>query len=68
MSPDPNFGFIIAAYALALLMVAGMIGVIAMDYARLKRQLSSLDSQQQRRGPRHPVSLEAPPQEPGSLD
>ena len=42
MSPDPHLGFVIAAYALAFVIVAGMIGTILADYMRLKQALSSL--------------------------
>lgn len=51
MSHDPHQGFIIAAYALAFVMVAGMIGVIWMDYLRLKRQLSSLAAFKRQQNP-----------------
>ena len=42
MSHDPHFGFVIAAYALAFVIVAGMIVTILADYMRLKQALSSL--------------------------
>ena len=42
MSHDPHFGFVIAAYALALVIVTGMITTILADYMRLKKALSSL--------------------------
>jgi hypothetical protein len=42
MSHDPHLGFIIAAYALAFVMIAGMTGAIVVDYLRLKRSLSML--------------------------
>lgn len=42
MSHDPHLGYVVAAYALAFVMLAGMIGVIWVDYWRLKRSLSSL--------------------------
>jgi heme exporter protein CcmD len=42
MSHDPHFGFVIAAYALAFAIVAGMIATILADYMRLKQALSSL--------------------------
>ncbi len=42
MSHDPHLGFVIAAYALAFVIVAGMIVTILADYMRLKQALSSL--------------------------
>ena len=42
MNHDPHFGVIIAAYALAFVMVAGIVGAIWVDYVRLRRSLSSL--------------------------
>lgn len=43
MSHDPHhFGFVVAAYALAFVIVAGMIVTIVADYIRLKRALASL--------------------------
>ncbi|MGH6853274.1 MAG: heme exporter protein CcmD, partial [Methylocella sp.] len=42
MSHDPHLGFVIAAYALAFVIVTGMIITILADYVRLKRALSSL--------------------------
>jgi heme exporter protein CcmD len=42
MSHDPHFGFVIAAYALGFMIVAGMIVTILADYMRLKQALSSL--------------------------
>jgi heme exporter protein CcmD len=42
MSHDPHFGFVVAAYALAVVIVAGMIVTILADYMRLKQALWSL--------------------------
>ena len=42
MSHDPHFGFVVAAYALAFVIVAAMIVTILADYLRLKQALSSL--------------------------
>jgi hypothetical protein len=42
MSHDPNFGFVIAAYALALVIVGGMVVTIVADYVNLKQALGSL--------------------------
>ncbi|MDQ6701778.1 MAG: heme exporter protein CcmD [Pseudomonadota bacterium] len=41
MSHDPHLGFVIAAYAFAFVIVAGMIVTILADYIRLKQALSS---------------------------
>lgn len=42
MSLDPHFGFVVAAYVLAFVIVAGMILTILADYMRLKQSLASL--------------------------
>ena len=42
MSHDPHFGFVVAAYALAFVIVAGMIVTILADYIRLKQALWSM--------------------------
>ncbi len=42
MSHDPHFGFVVAAYAFAFVIVAGMIVMILADYIRLKHALCSL--------------------------
>ncbi len=42
MSHDPNLGFVVAAYALAFVIVAGMIVTILADYLRLKQALVAL--------------------------
>ena len=42
MSHDPHFGFVVAAYAIAFVIVAGMIVTILADYKRLKQALASL--------------------------
>jgi hypothetical protein len=41
MNHDPHLGFVIAAYALALVIVAGMAVTIIADYINLKRALAS---------------------------
>jgi heme exporter protein CcmD len=56
MSHDPHLGFVIAAYALAFVIVAGMIVTITADYIRLKQGLSLL-SRGTRQDP-DPESLE----------
>ncbi len=40
MSADPNFGFVVAAYALGFAVLGGMILAVVTDYLRLKRALS----------------------------
>ncbi len=47
MSHDPHFGFVVAAYALAFVIVAGMIVTILADYMRLKQALASLSQTSQ---------------------
>ena len=42
MSHDSHFGFVVAAYAFAFVIVAGMIVMILADYNRLKQALCSL--------------------------
>ena len=42
MSHDPHFGFVVAAYAIAFVIVAGMIVTILADYMRLRQALSAL--------------------------
>ncbi len=42
MSHDPNLGFVVAAYALAFVIVAGMIVTILADHLRLKQALAAL--------------------------
>jgi heme exporter protein CcmD len=51
MSPDPHLSYIIAAYALAFVIVAGMIGAILVDYMRLKQSLASLAALDRRERP-----------------
>ncbi|HTV32034.1 MAG TPA: heme exporter protein CcmD [Methylocella sp.] len=46
MSHDPHFGYIIAAYALALVIVASMAASLLADYLRLKRALAAFDHQE----------------------
>jgi heme exporter protein CcmD len=44
MNHDPHFGSVIAAYALAFVVLGGMIGAVVIDYLRLKRALSMLSA------------------------
>ncbi len=46
MSHDPHFGFVVAAYVLALTVIGGMIAAITVDYRRLKRALELLGRHQ----------------------
>lgn len=39
---DPNSGFVIAAYIVALVVIAGMIIATLADYASLKKSLAKL--------------------------
>jgi heme exporter protein CcmD len=49
MSHDPHLGFVVAAYALAFVIVTGMLATILADYMRLKKALASL-SRETRQG------------------
>ncbi|VFU08693.1 heme exporter protein CcmD [Methylocella tundrae] len=40
MTADPHFGFIVAAYGVGFVVIAGMIFAILRDYFTLKRALS----------------------------
>jgi heme exporter protein CcmD len=40
MTADPHFGFVVAAYAVAFVIVAAMILVILGDYWTLRRDLA----------------------------
>ena len=42
MSHDPHFGSVLAAYALALAVIAAMIAAVVLDHRRLKRALSKI--------------------------
>ena len=42
MNHDPHFGYVVAAYAVAFVIVAGTIVTILVDYMRLKQALASL--------------------------
>jgi heme exporter protein CcmD len=46
MGHDPHFGFVVAAYVLALAIVAAMVVTIITDYLSLKRALLSLAAQE----------------------
>jgi heme exporter protein CcmD len=40
MMADPHIGFVIAAYSVAAVVLAGMIGSIVLDYRRLNADLA----------------------------
>ncbi|MGH6794595.1 MAG: heme exporter protein CcmD [Methylocella sp.] len=63
MSRDPHLGFVVAAYALAFVIVTGMIVTILADYIRLKRALSSLS-----RGTRQDLDIGRRDLQPQNLD
>lgn len=50
MSNDPNFGFVIAAYAFGFVIVAGMTALILRDYFSLKKALSRFAARTAREG------------------
>ena len=39
MLSDPHLGFVVAAYAVAFAVIAGMIGSVVLDYRRLGAEL-----------------------------
>jgi heme exporter protein CcmD len=43
---DPHFGFVVAAYGLGFLIIAGMILSILVDYRSLKRALEKFSARQ----------------------
>jgi heme exporter protein D len=49
--PDlgPHAGFIVAAYALALVLVAGLLAWVVLDYRRQRRLLAELEARGARR-------------------
>jgi heme exporter protein D len=48
VTSDPHFGFVIAAYAIAFVIVAAMIFVILRDYFTLRRALSRFPAGERR--------------------
>lgn len=48
-STDPHTGFIVAAYAAAALVVAGLILWVFLDGKRLRRQIAELEARGVRR-------------------
>jgi heme exporter protein CcmD len=57
MMSDPHIGFVIAAYSLAALVIAAMIGAVVLDYRRLSAHLDeatrALDAARSGSGDRH---------------
>lgn len=68
MSHDPHIGFVVAAYALALVIVAGMIVTILADYMRLKQALSALSRGTRQNPDIGRGDLNPPPQDPESFE
>jgi hypothetical protein len=58
MSHDPHLGFIIAAYALALAIVAAMVVTIVTDYLNLKQALSSFSAKEKDQALETPRNLD----------
>ncbi len=56
MLSDPHIGFVVAAYAVAFVVIAGMIGAVVLDYRRLGAGLAeanrALEAARGARGPR----------------
>lgn len=48
MTADPHFGFVVAAYAIAFVIVAAMIFVILRDYRTLRRDLARFPNRGER--------------------
>jgi heme exporter protein CcmD len=48
VTADPHFGFVIAAYAIAFIIVAAMIFAILRDYFTLRRALSRFPARERR--------------------
>lgn len=42
MTADPKFGFVLAAYIVAAIVIVGMIAATVADYLGLKKKLGSL--------------------------
>ena len=45
MSHDPHTGFIVAAFAVTFVAIAGTVVAIVVDHARLRRRLAGLQAQ-----------------------
>ena len=45
----PHFGFVVAAYAIAALVIVGMIAAVLADYRAQSRALSRLEAARSRR-------------------
>jgi heme exporter protein CcmD len=48
MTADPNSGFVVVAYLVALVVIAGMIVATLVDYAGLKKRLERLAARTER--------------------
>jgi heme exporter protein CcmD len=48
MTADPHFGFVVAAYAIAFVIVAAMILVILRDYRTLRHDLARFPNRGER--------------------
>jgi hypothetical protein len=48
MTSDPHFGFVVVAYAIALVIVAAMIFAILRDYFALRQALSRFPAGERR--------------------
>ncbi len=48
MTADPHFGFVVVAYAIAFVIIAGMILAILRDYSTLRQALSRFPAGQRR--------------------
>jgi heme exporter protein CcmD len=47
----PHIGFIVAAYGIAAVVIAGMIGAILVDYRGLRASLAALEAARGDKGP-----------------
>jgi heme exporter protein CcmD len=65
MSHDPHLGFVVAAYAFAFVVIAGMIFTILADYLTLKRALAAFG---ERAGRNEAGQDDLTPQIPESMD
>ena len=59
MNLGPHAGFIIAAYAVAVLVIAALIGWVALDHRAQKRNLANLEARGVTRRPERTVEKTA---------
>ncbi|HUB63528.1 MAG TPA: heme exporter protein CcmD [Methylocella sp.] len=64
MNHDSHFGFVIAAYALAFFIVAGMVVTILADYLNLKQALSSFALRERQQAGKESKGRDINPQSP----